>query len=278
MKLKIDPRKSFILKVTVGTGILLLLWGYSADMREGAAKTALSNQQLAQEIEENKGRFLGAESVSMKKNRILCDEFLPALKEQLEFPDTLEPAPKEIDPAVHLKQVLSESQRELRNDAARKSLVIPEREWDIANRIKKENTPEEISELRLRLSATRKILSTCIEGGVLKVVSVSQNLSALEEIENTPYAIARFPITIQIDSDLRGIANLLLSFQKKGNFLEVRSFSVKSKSERDSVLSAQIEFAAIRFDEKSKLSKEIETKLQPGPGQRPPVRVPRRRL
>jgi hypothetical protein len=278
MKLKIDPRKSFILKVTIGTGVLLLLWGYSADMREGAAEVTLSNQRLAQEIEENKGKFLGSESASMKKNRILRDEFLPALKAQLEFPDTLEPVPKEMDPAVHLKQVLSESQRELRNEAARKSLIIPERDWDLANRIKKENTPEEISELRLRLSATRKILSTCIEGGVEKVVSVSQIQTALEEIENTPYAIGRFPIAIRLDSDLRGIANLLLTFQKKGNFLEVRSFSVKSKSEGDSALSAQIEFAAIRFDEKSRFAKEIEAKPQPATEQRIPLRVPRRRF
>jgi hypothetical protein len=247
------------------------------NMSKGAAEKARDNQRLAEEIEENKSKFLGAESVNIKKSRILRDEFLPALKAQLEFPDTLEPAPKEIDPAVHLKQILSESQREMKNDAARKSLIIPEKDWDIANKIKKENTPEEISELRLRLSATKKILATCIESGILKAVSVSQNQTSLEEIENTPYAIARFPVTLQIDSDLRGIANLLLTFQKKGNFLEVRSFSVKSKSERDSILSAQVEFAAIRFDEKSKLTKGEEARTQPGNGQRIPVRVPRRK-
>jgi hypothetical protein len=75
---------------------------------------------------------------------------------------------------------------------------------------------------------------------------------------------------------LRGITNLLLTFQGKGNFLEVGSFSVKSKSEKDSTLSAQIEFAAIRFDEKSKLAKE-EEESQPGAGERPRIRVPIRK-
>lgn len=276
MRAKLDPRKSFIIKVAIGAGALLILWGVSeTEFRERARELDLSNEHLAQKIEEDKSE-LGSESVNMKKNRILRDEFLPALKAQLEFPDTLEPAPKEIDPAVHLKQILSESQKGLKDDAARKSVIIPEQEWNIANRIKKENTSWEISELRLRLCATRKILATCVDGGVARVLSISQGQAILNEIENSHYSIARFPITIKMESDLRGLTNLILTFQKRGNFLEVRSLSVKSKSENEPLLSSEIEFAAIRLDEGVRLAKDMETKTQPGTGEKTPARVPRR--
>ncbi|MFH1423251.1 MAG: hypothetical protein ABIH42_11145, partial [Planctomycetota bacterium] len=211
--------------------------------------------------------------------KILKEEFIPNIKNQIEFPDSLEQPPQETAPGIHLRQILSESQNNLRNRSARKALFIPEKDWGIEQLIKKENTPEEISELRLRISAAEKFLAACIENNVIKVISIEQKQLSLQEIENTSYAILYYPIVVKLESDYDSLLKTLLAFQKKSSFLEVRSLTIRSKEKDDCPVSATIEFGIIRFDEKSTLMKSaaITEETRTDRDTRQPIRVPRRR-
>ncbi|MFH1422012.1 MAG: hypothetical protein ABIH42_04785, partial [Planctomycetota bacterium] len=90
IKVKIEYYKYFILKISVGAGLIFLLWGYSAGIIEDSAKLTHSNSRLAEEIEEKKALFINTEETNLKKNKILKEEFIPNIKNQIEFPDSLE--------------------------------------------------------------------------------------------------------------------------------------------------------------------------------------------
>lgn len=279
MKLEIDENKKFLLIVGISLGVLLLMLGYDSSIRQTAGAVAKDNSETLENLEDTISKFEGHESIAEGKNRILKKEFLPQTMAKLEFPDTLPPVPPDTDPAFHLGQELKNTQNRTRNDALRKNIPIPESDWDIREKIKKNNTPQEVAELRLRLSATSAMVKKCIESNVKKIRKIQHRKSTIEAIEGTPTVIRRLPFSMEVEGDLYSIANILLSFQKEKAFLELRDCEVSDSPGRD-ILLAKMEMAALRVLDRSEIKEatgEAPPAETPRGGTRPPRRSRRQR-
>jgi hypothetical protein len=270
MKLNIDNKKKFFLIVGIGLGVLLLILGYDSSVRQASALARENSQSLEDELEDTKEKFLGLESRAESTNRILKKEFLPGIKAKIEFPDILSPAPKDQDSAVHLRQELMSLQRKRKNEAARKNLGLP-KDWDIGDKIKKNNTPQEISELRLRLAATNAMIKRCIDCNIRRIRKIAQKNAVIEVIEDTPTVVRRIPFLLEFEGDIRSVTAVMLSFQKEGNFLEVISADI-SDSPGKSVLLARLEMAILRMLDRSQVKEEGALP----PVEKGPSRPPRR--
>ena len=278
MKLKIDEEKRFFLVVGIALGVVLLVWGYDSSVRQAAAVTKEKNQADEEQLEDTKDRFIGVESIAGRRNEILRMEFMPDVVEKLEFPDTLAPAPPEIDPAFHLRKELSKMQEDAKHAAGRRNVNLPSTGWDISGKIKKNNTPQEVSELRLRLSATSAVVDGCINSNMKQIRKIRQDKTAIEVVEDTPTVIRRLPFTVEAEGDLYSITAVLLAFQKEGNFLETMD-CVVAETSKPGVLSAKIELAALRMLDRSQVKGEagVEIPTKPESGTKPTGRRTRRK-
>jgi hypothetical protein len=204
MKLNIDEKKRFFLIIGVGLGVLFLVMGYDSSMRQASALTRETNQSLEDKLEDTKDKFLGLEGRAQSTNRILKKEFLPDIKEKIEFLDTLPTIPPGEDAAFHLRQELANMQRKVKNEAARKSLTLPHN-WDIGDRIKKNNTEQYISKLRLRLAATNAVIKKCLECNARRIRKIAQKQETLNAIKGAPTKyLRRLPFLVEFEGSLQG--------------------------------------------------------------------------
>jgi hypothetical protein len=265
--------------VGIALGILLLVLGYDSSIRQTSEAVARDNNETLEELEDTVKKFLGHEGVAERRNNILRKEFFPGVKAKLEFPDTLPQAPIDLDPAVHLRKELKRIQDDTRNRAARKDMAQPEYNWDIGNKIKKNNTPQEVAELRLRLSATSSVVDKCIESNMKQIRKIRQGKTVIEVVEDTPTVIRRLPFTVEVEGDLYSITAVLLAFQKEGNFLETMDCLVAETS-KPGILSAKIELAALRMLDRSQVKGEAGVEIpaqRESSGSRPAGRRTRRK-
>lgn len=281
MKLNIDENKKFLLIVGIALGMLFLLLGYDSSIRQNAQAMAKDNGKSIEDLEDTMHKFLGNEGMAEKRNEILKKEFLPDMKAKLEFPDSLPPAPVDLNPAVYLRQELMRMQRDAKNSATRKSISIPERDWDIGKKIRKTITPQEVAELRIRLSATSAVINKCIECNIKRVSKIQHKKATIEVVENTPTVVRRLPFSFEFEGDLSSVAGVMLSLrtrqaeggQKETNFLQVRGCEITDSS-RPGVLVAKLYLATLRVLDRSNVKEE--TGEQP-PEQKTPDSTPGRR-
>lgn len=256
--------KKFYLTIGVALGVLLLTLGYDSSMRKAAAVTRQNNLELEEELEDTTGKFLGQESVAERRLSVLKNELLPGVKGKIEFPDTLPTPSADSDPAVHLRRELTRIQRKMKNDAARKNIDIPERKWDIGDKIKQNNTPEEVAELRLRLAVTHAVIKQCIKSNIRRIRTIAHKEVIIEVIkDNTTTVVRRVPFVVEFEGDLYSVAGVLHAFQKEGSFLEVRGCRITDTG-RGNTLSAKVHFAALRALDRSKV-KETAGAATPRP-------------
>jgi len=260
MKLNIEDRKKFMLLVGVALGLLLLVLGYDSSIRQAAAVTRENNQNKGDELEDTKEKFVGLEGITGSTNEVLKKEFLPNMLAKLQFADTLPPAP-EGEQAVHLRKELMRLQREAKNSAARKSILIPEKNWDIGDKIKQNNTPEEVQDMRLRLSATYSFVKKCIESNVGSIKKIQQKSEIIEAIENTTKVIRRLPFAVEFEGGLFSIASVLHEFQKEGHFLELMGCEIEG-SVKSGSLRTKAEFAILRVLDRSEVTSETGRNLK----------------
>jgi hypothetical protein len=276
MKLNIDETKRFYLIVGVALCVLLFVMGYDSSTRGEAADTRELSQDAEEELEEAKDKLTGREGIASKKNRILKEEFMPGIKAKMQFPGTISSA-KDTDQAVlKLREDLRGSQKSVLNEANRKGVVVPKSDWDIGNMIRQSHTEDEVIELSIRLSATSAVLGKCIESNVRQVRKVQQKSVVVEGIGGTKTKVIRhIPVYVEFIGDLYSVGNVMLSFQKEGSFLEVRSCEI-SDSPGNGQLLAKIEFAAVRMVDRS--TSETATEERPrsrtGRTRRPGGRTP----
>lgn len=276
MKINIDEKKKFFLVLGIGLGVLLIVMGYDSSLRQASALMRDNCKSLEDELEDTKDKFLGLESLAENTNRILKKEFVPGIKAKIEFPDILPLTPKDQDSAVHLRQELMDLQRKRKNEAARKDLGLP-KDWDIGDKIKKNNTPQLISELRLRLAATNAVVERCIKSNARRIRKISHKSTVIETVNNTTTVIRRIPFLVDLEADIRSLTGVLLSFQKEGNFIEMLDCEISGSSGKG-ILLAKLELAVVRVLDRSQIKDEdgVLPPVQQGTS-KPPSRGTRRR-
>jgi hypothetical protein len=284
VKLNIDETKRFYLMLGIAAGVLLLVMGYDSSTRGEAAATWELSQDAEEQLDEAKDKLSGREGLAEKKNRILKDEFMPSVKAKLQFPGTISSA-KDTDQAVlQLREDLRSSQKSVGYEAQRKNIALPTGDWDIGNMIRQSHTEEEVIELSIRLSMTSAVLGKCIESNVRQVRKVQQKSVVVENIEGSKTKVIRhIPLYVEFTGDLYSLANVMLSFQKEGSFLELRACEVDDSAGGGQIL-AKIELAAVRMVDRS--AAEKAPKERPGgrdgregrPDVRPPGGGGRRRF
>jgi hypothetical protein len=270
VKLNIDENKRFFLMVGIALGVVLLVWGYDSSIRQAAALTRERNLTDEEELEDTKDKFVGLESISRSRNEILKMEFMPDIREKLEFPDTLSQAPPEIDPAFHLRKELASIQEEAKHSADVKNMQLPTSGWDISEKIKKNNTPQEISELRLRLAATSAVVNACIAGGVVRLRRIEHKKAEIEVFEDTSAVVRRLPFYVEFEGNLRSVSEVMLAFQRengaaaagRGGFLETRACEI-SDAPGAGVLLVKVTFAVVRVLDRSQVAEVTGEELRP---------------
>ena len=277
MKLKIDETKRFYLIVGAALCVLLFVMGYDSSTRGEAAETRELSQDTAEELEEAKDKLSGREGIAEKKNRILREEFVPGIKAKMQYPGTISSA-KDTDKAVlQLREDLRSGQKTISHEAQRKGIAVPKSDWDIGNMIRQNHTEEEVIELSIRLSATSAVLRKCIESNVRQIRKVQQKSIVVENIEGSKTKVIRhIPLYVEFIGDLYSIANVMLSFQKEGNFLEIRTCEIND-TPGNKQLMAKVEFAALRMVDRAaseKASEERPHSRTGDKGGRPGRRVP----
>ncbi len=277
--LKIDETKKFLLTVGIALGILLLMLGYDSSVRQEAAEAREDNQSKIEELEDTIDKFSGLEGSARKKNEVFKKESFPGINVKLEFPDTLSQPPEGVDPAFHLGQELKNIQGRAKNEARRKNITIPETNWDIRDKIKKNNTKQEVNELRLRLAATSALVNKCIESKVRRIRKLQHKEVTIEVVEGTTTVVRRLPFLVEIEGDLYSLASVMLSFHKEGDFLEMQDCEINDLPGQD-ILLAKLRLAALRVLDRSQLKdegRELPPVRKEGGGRTPPRRRPGRR-
>jgi hypothetical protein len=276
MKLKIDETKKFYLIVGIALGVLLLVMGYDSSTRGEAAEARDLSQDTEEELEEAKDKLSGREGIADNKNSILKEEFLPGVRAKMQYPGTIS-AVEDTDKAVlQLREDLRSGQKSVSHEAERKGIIVPKSDWDIGNMIRQNHTKEEVIELGIRLSATSSVLAKCIESNVRQIRKVQQKSITVENIEGSKTKVIRhIPLYVEFIGDLYSVANVMLSFQKEGSFLEIRTCEV-SDSPGNGQLLAKIEFAALRMVDRSEPAPAAEERprSRTGGGRKPGSRIP----
>jgi len=276
VKLNIDETKKFYLILGISVGVLLLVMGYDSSTRGEAAETRELSQDAEEQLEEAKDKLGGREGIAGKKNRILKDEFMPSIKAKLQFAGTISSV-KDTDQAVlQLREDLRSSQKSVSYEAQRKNVAVPTGDWDIGNMIRQSHTEDEVIELSIRLSMTSAVLGKCIESNVRQIRKVQQKSVVVENIEGSKTKVVRhIPLYLEIVGDLYSVANVMLSFQKEGSFLEMRTCEIEDFAGGGQII-AKMEFGAIRMVDRSAAEKAPDERpgSRAGKEGRPGVRPP----